>query len=399
MHFMMDKILNDSLLATKFYMPPRRADNVARQGLVARLHEGARHSLTLICAPAGYGKTTLLSEWFVEMQTHTARAWLSLDKDDNEPVRFWRYILAALDSICSGLSESLSSLLLATQTSYIPHTSPTLDTSSIMPAPPEIAFITALINALNASSREIVLVLDDYHLIQAQAIHDTMAYFIEHLSSNVHLVLATRTDAPLPLSRLRVRQQLTELRAANLRFTFEETQEFLSRFLDTHLSQKEVALLEKRTEGWIAGLQLAALSLRGRADIPTFLDTFTGSHRYIADYLVEEVLNRLSEQHQNFLLATSILDRLTTPLCNALAECSDAQELLEQAARHRHEYAQNAYQPHLCQASCTQSHAGNSASKDVRFAIILSSFHQSTPPSTFQLTDSCPLSATLSSIA
>jgi LuxR family maltose regulon positive regulatory protein len=303
----------DPLLVTKLHVPRPPEQLVRRPHLVERLQLAVEHPLTLIAAPAGFGKTTLLSSWL----EHTALpvAWLSLEQDDDDLTRFWSYVFTALASVHQGLGTSALSLLQA---------------STLSPLPTIDSVLTVWINDLATLPHGIALVLDDYHLITAPPIHRSVSYLIEHLPSHLRLVLVTRADPPLPLARLRTRGHLTEIRAADLRFTFEEVMAFLTQTLGQDLSSEEIAALEARTEGWIAGLQLAALSMRGRTDIADFLEAFSGSHRYIIDYLVEEVLNRQPESVQTFLLQTAILERLQGSLCETVTGKPGGQAMLEQ---------------------------------------------------------------------
>lgn len=306
----------EQLITTKLYIPPWRAEQVARPQLVAHLHVGREHPLTLICAPAGSGKTTLLSEWLATTSsaapaTNTT-AWLSLDQADNDLVRFWRYIIAALNTIHPIVDEHIVDLLKSPQSSS------------------HAPFLSMFINTILSTTRDILLILDDYHVIHTQAIHDTLTFLLEHMPPNMHLFIASRTDPPLPLARLRARRQLIELRTPDLRFTHDEILTFLRYTLNEPLPAADVIALENRTEGWIVGLQLAVLSMKGLPNHSDFIAGFTGNHRYIIDYLVEEVLHRLPENTQTFLLFTSILDRLSAPLCNALLERSDSQNILEE---------------------------------------------------------------------
>src|SRR6266699_1074998 len=289
------------LLVTKLAMSPVRSDLVPRPRLTNQLQLGIQRPLTLIAAPAGFGKTTLLSTWLEHASLPAA--WLSLEQDDDDLTRFWTYVFTALARVHQGLGTSALALLQA---------------STLSPLPPIEIVLTVWINDLAALPHEVALVLDDYHLITAQPIHRSITYLLDHLPPQLHLVMATRADPPLSLARLRARGHLTEIRAAELRFTAEETAAFLTRALGLELSAQDIATLEARTEGWIAGLQLAALSMQGRKDIPGFLEAFTGSHRYIIDYLVEEVLARQSEPVQTFLLQTAILERLRGSLCEAV---------------------------------------------------------------------------------
>jgi len=280
------------------------------------MNAAMRGALTLIVAPAGWGKTTLLGAWHTEASRGAwPLAWVSLDVSDNDPTRFWTYVIAALNTVHPGVGETSLALLYS---------------SSL---PPIEVVLTSLLNALTQLQAEIVLVLDDYHLIEAQPIHVALTYLVEHLPPNVHLVIASRSEPLLPLARLRARGALTELRAANLRFTAEETTAFLTDVMGLPLSAEQVAALLTRTEGWIAGLHLAALSLQGRDDVAGFIATFTGSHRYVVDYLIEEVLLRQPEEVQGFLIQTCILDRLSGPLCDAVRERDDSQARLAQVER------------------------------------------------------------------
>ena len=296
----------DVLLATKLHVPGPRPGFVARPRLAGALAGG----LVLVCAPAGFGKTALLADWL--RSGGRPVAWLSLDAADNDPVRFWRHVVAALDRARPGTGERVAPLL----------------------GPPPSSFeglVTALINELAAQSGEnaIVLVLDDYHLINARQVHASLAFLLEHLPPGLHLVLASRSDPPLPLARLRARGQLAELRTDDLRFTAEEAAALLRESAGAALPGTAVAALVARTEGWAAGLQLAALSLRGRSDIAGFVAAFSGSHRYILDYLTGEVLDGLPEQVREFLLETSVLERLSGGLCDAVTGRDDGQAMLE----------------------------------------------------------------------
>ncbi len=301
------------LLATKIAVPPTRSNIVARPRLTQRLHAAIGGPLTLLIAPAGWGKTTLLHAWHNNPSPSSRPlAWVSLDADDNDPNRFWTYVIAALNTLHPGVGETPLTLLYA------------------LPPPPIEAVLTSLLNALTQLPTQTVLVLDDYHLIEAQLIHDALAYFVEHLPANVHLVLASRSDPLLPLARLRARGALSELRALDLRFSVEETTAFLREVMGLPLSAEQVVALQARTEGWIAGLQLAALSLQGREDVAGFIAAFTGSYRYVVDYLVEEVLLRQATDVQDFLLQTCILDRLCGSLCDAVRGRDDSQARLAQ---------------------------------------------------------------------
>ncbi|HZG65949.1 MAG TPA: AAA family ATPase, partial [Herpetosiphonaceae bacterium] len=292
------------LLATKLFVPRARPDLVARPRLDAQLDAGLAHPLTLISAPPGSGKTTLLGDW---AQRHAASeqygvAWVSLDASDGDLRTFVHYLTAALRTVTPAAGEGTLALLQSPQ-----------------PFPPE-ALLRPLLNDIAILPRELVVVLDDYHLIDSPSVHQVLQFMLDHLPPTLHLVIATRVDPPLPLARLRARGQLTEVRGADLRFTVGEAAEFLRRVMGLDLTEADIAALEARTEGWIAGLQLAACSLQGRDDSAAFVAAFSGSHRYVLDYLVEEVLQRQPSEVRQFLLHTSILDRLTAPLCDALLE-------------------------------------------------------------------------------
>jgi LuxR family maltose regulon positive regulatory protein len=288
------------LLATKFYFPPGRQNLVSRSRLIERLQQGLQCPLTLVSAPAGYGKTTLMSEWHARVGRSIPAAWLSLDTDDDDPARFLPCLIGALETIKPGQCEAARALLQS-------------------PQPPSgQSVLTVLLNELGQSDEPFVLVLDDYHFITTQPIHETLTFILEHQPPQMHLVLLTRVDPPLPLARLRVRNQLVDIRADHLRFTPEEISIFLNQVMRLKLSSDDIAAMEVRTEGWIAGLQLAALSMQGCPDIHSFVSAFTGSHYYIVDYLAEEVLKLQSESVRSFLLKTSILDRMCGPLCDAV---------------------------------------------------------------------------------
>jgi LuxR family transcriptional regulator, maltose regulon positive regulatory protein len=289
------------LLATKLYIPPLRPHLVPRPRLLERVQAGLMGKLTLIAAPAGFGKTTLVSAWRASPSGSTMPlAWVSLDADDNDAPRFWSYVLAALETVYPAMDTTAAALLRSPQ------------------LPPMDAIVTSLINAISPMAMEAALILDDYHLIATPAIHAAMTFLLDHLPPQLHLIMLMRADPPLPLTRLRARGELTELRAADLRFTAEEATAFLTVMMGLPLSSEEVAALEARTEGWVAGLQLAALAMRDRSDHAGFVAAFSGSNRFVVDYLVEEVLDRLPAHLQTFLLQTSILDRLCGPLCDAL---------------------------------------------------------------------------------
>lgn len=294
------------ILTTKLYIPPPRPRIVHRPHLIERLTEGLHHKLTLISAPAGFGKTTLVGEWLA--QSDRPAAWLSLDEGDSDPTRFLTCLIAALQTIAPNIGKGVLKVLQAT---------PPPSTESILST--LLNEITTLPNDPSTPLRTgFILILDDYHLIDAKAIDDALAFVLEHQPAQMHLVIATREDPQLPLAQLRVRDQLTELRAADLRFTSAQAADFLNQVMQLNLSAQDIASLETRTEGWIAGLQLAAISMQGLDDTTHFIQSFTGSHRFVMDYLVEQVLGQQSEIIQQFLLRTSILDRMCGPLCDAV---------------------------------------------------------------------------------
>src|SRR5437667_1431286 len=264
--------MSTPILATKLYIPRLRPNVVSRPRLLERLNEGLHRKLTLISAPAGFGKTTLVSEWvaFIERPT----AWLSLDEGENDPARFLAYLVAALQTIAATIGEGVLGVLQSSQ-----------------PPPPE-AMLTALLNEITTLPDQFVLVLDDYHVLDAKPVDLALTYLVEHLPPQMHLVIATREDPQLPLARLRARDQLTELRVTDLRFTPSEAAGFLNQAMGLDLSAEDIDALETRTEGWIAGLQLAAISLQGSKNTTSFIKSFTGSHHFVMDYLVEEVLQQ-----------------------------------------------------------------------------------------------------------
>ncbi len=327
--------MSDSLLRTKLYAPQKRPNLVPRLRLIERLNESFQlgHKLTLISAPAGFGKTTLVSEWVhqnVEVRRKKEEgkksfpsqiAWLSLDEGDNDPTRFLAYFIAALQTIAPKLGEGVLAGLQSPQ------------------PPPIESILTNLLNEIATIPDKFILVLDDYHLIEATPIDNALVFLLQHLPPQKHLVITTREDPNLPLARYRARSQLTELRAADLRFTPSEAAVFLNQVMGLNLSAEDVAALESRTEGWIAGLQLAALAIQGHLalqddkDSASFIKSFTGSHRFVMDYLVEEVLHQLPADVQTFLLRTSILERMCGPLCDVVVgrESQEILEYLEQA--------------------------------------------------------------------
>ena len=303
----------DGLLTTKLYLPRTPLGFVLRPRLVEQLDEGLARELVLVCAPAGFGKTALLADWSQRGQRPVA--WLSLDAADNDPVRFWRHVAAALDRVRPGVAERVGPLLAGpSRTSFD-------------------GFVSALINELVGHPDPVVLVLDDYHLIEAESVHSSLLFLLEHVPPGLQLVLASRADPPLPLARLRGRGKLAELRTLELRFTDAEAAALLREAVGHDLGDDAVAALTARTEGWAAGLQLAALSLQGQSDVTKFVETFSGSHRYVLDYLTTEVLERQPEQFRAFLLDTSVLDRLCGELCDAVTGRTDSQSMLETIER------------------------------------------------------------------
>ena len=298
----------ETLLRTKLFVPPLRPNLVRRPGLIEQLNQGLQlgHKLTLIAAPASFGKTTLASEWVAGCERPTA--WLSLDEGDNDRTRFLTYLVAALQTLAlsevEGFAPNIGEGALAALQSPQP--------------PPSESILTTLLNEIATVADNFILVLDDYHIIESSPVDDALTFTLEHLPQQMHLVIATRNDPNLPLARLRGRGQLSELRAWDLRFTSSEAAEFLNQTMGLDLSEEEIAALENRTEGWIAGLQLAAISMRGREDSASRIKSFSGSHRFVLDYLIEEVLEQQSESVENFLLQTAVLDQLTGPLCDAV---------------------------------------------------------------------------------
>ncbi|MEL6901773.1 MAG: helix-turn-helix transcriptional regulator, partial [Cyanobacteria bacterium J06606_4] len=304
------------LLETKLYRPKWSTERVSRPRLIERLQP--QRKLTLVSAPAGFGKTTLLAEWIAAIPTQVI-AWVSLDRSDNTPSTFWTYLITALQNGCPGLGVRSLSLLQSSQ-------------------PPALeSILLLLLNELTAIEADISLVLDDYHVIETQAIHNGVGFLLSHLPPQVHLILSSRADPPLSLARLRSHGELTELRASDLRFTSDEAAAFLNQAMGLKISAEHVSALEQRTEGWIAGLQLAALSLQGRENVPDFVAAFSGNDRYIVDYLLEEVLQRQPERVRRFLLQTAVLERLSGSLCDAVCgnetEQSDGQSMLEALER------------------------------------------------------------------
>ncbi|TQR39446.1 LuxR C-terminal-related transcriptional regulator [Brevibacillus brevis] len=302
------------IVTTKLYMPPPRLKTVTRHRLIEQLNEGLKRKLTVISAPAGSGKTTLVSEWLASGDRPFA--WISIDEGDNDPARFFTYLFTALQNIGPNIGSGIYPLFHSPQ-----------------PIPNEL-IISTLFHEIIAIPNPFVLVFDDYHVLKTGPLDDAISFLLERMPPQMHLVIVTREEPRLPLARLRVRNQLNEVRASDLRFTYSEAAEFLEKVMGLELLPENIALLEARTEGWIAGLQLAALSMKEQIDVEAFLPSFSGSHPFILDYLVEEVLTQQSASTQAFLLHTSILDRLSGPLCDAVFSQSDmclgsGQETLE----------------------------------------------------------------------
>lgn len=302
------------LVATKLYVPKPGADAVRRPRLIARLSRRPGSRLTLVSAPAGFGKTTLLAEWLADASTKTRFvAWLSLDQTDSEPGAFWSHVIQSLQTV----ADVGGAILPALQSGE----------------PPNESMFATLLNELGNAPGEFDLVLDDYHVVERAEIHAGLAFVLDHLPPNVHVVVSTRADPPIPLARLRARGQLIEIRSGDLRFSAEEASAYLNEVMDLGLTADSVVNLESRTEGWIAALQLAALSLHGRRDTAAFIASFAGNDRYVFDFLVEEVLQRLPPEIRDFLLRTCFLDRLSGALCDAVLATTGGAEMLEELRR------------------------------------------------------------------
>ena len=310
--------MSDPLLSTKFIVPPLSPRLVRRPRLLRMLDESLEQnaSLTLVCGPAGYGKTIIVSEWLqtVTKTRSLLSTWLTLEHNDNELNRFLTYLVAALQQIDVEIGAGVLKML---------HTH--------KPSPVQV-LASLLVNDLSGIHERFILVLDDFHFISVEPINKLIAFLVEHQPPQMNLILVTRADPPLPLARLRARNQLVELRQSDLRFTPEEAVEFVNQVMGLGLSPEQLALLEARTEGWIAGLQLAALSMRNQEDVSAFLEAFSGEHEFIADYLTDEVLTQLSEHERTFLLQTSFLERLSASLCEAVTGQAGAQTVLEKLA-------------------------------------------------------------------
>ena len=300
-------------LTTKLYLQPARQTLVDRPVLLDQLKDGLRGKLTLVSAPAGFGKTSLVAAW--QKECDTPLAWVSLDEEDNEPLRFLDYLIGALQMVDTDLGDESAELLRRTST------------------PPIKVVLTALLNEINAYDKEFVLAFDDYHVIHEHGIHDALSFLIERLAPHAHALIATRSDPPFPLGRLRARGELKELRASDLRFDSTEATAFLNDVMNLELKPHDVAALEERTEGWIAGLQLSALTLQGRTNRSELVKDFAGDNRFVLDYLLEEVLNCQTEEVQDFLLRSSVLTRFNGSLCDALTGDERGHEMLEQLDR------------------------------------------------------------------
>jgi LuxR family transcriptional regulator, maltose regulon positive regulatory protein len=308
--------VRQALVTTKLRAPRTRPNLVERPRLREALVRNEGRRLTLVSAPAGFGKTTLLSEWLeVRSGDGGSIAWLSLEEADNDPARFLTYLVRALQPVEEGIGEGILASLRS-------------------PDPPPVEVVVgALINELTRVEQNITFAFDDYHLITSKPVHEAVYFLMEHMPENVHLVISGRTDPPLSLAKLRARDQMAEIRAADLRFTSEEATAFLGDVMGLTLSAGDVAALEEVTEGWVAALQLAALSMRDCADVSGFVEAFSGSNRHVLDFLTEEVLERQPEGVRNFLLKTSVLGRMSAPLCHTLTGRNDGQEMLEMLER------------------------------------------------------------------
>jgi LuxR family maltose regulon positive regulatory protein len=306
--------MSTPILDTKLRALPPRPNAVPRPSLIERLDDGLQSRLILVSAPAGFGKTTMVSEWVAgcnRREPDVRPAWLSLDEGDSDSALFLAYLVAALRTVAADVGQGVLGMLQSPQ------------------PPPTETMLTALLNEITTLPYGLVLVLDDYHLVDSEPVDQALTFLLEHLPPQMHLVIVTREDPRLPLARWRARGQLTELRAADLRFTPSEAAEFLNRVMGLDLSAEDVTALESRTEGWIAGLQLAALSIQGRSDAASFIQTFSGSHRFVLDYLVEEVLQRQPQRVRSFLLQTAILDKLCGALCDAVTGQKHGKAMLE----------------------------------------------------------------------
>jgi LuxR family transcriptional regulator, maltose regulon positive regulatory protein len=307
--------MDTPLLATKLFVPQPRPGLVVRPRLIERLNDALSSGLVLVSASAGFGKTTAVVQWALQIKKDTPVAWVSLDDGDNDPVRFWDYFIAALRTVKPVAGDTASTIL---------HSGQSYTTEGVL---------TSLINDIADISKDYIVVLDDYHLIKSEAIHTALAFLLDHMPPRVHLVIATRTDPPLPIPHFRGRGTLVEMGAEDLRFTDEEAAILLREMVGTPLSAEQIAALNTHTEGWVVGLKMAAISMRGEKDIQSFIAGFTGSHRYVMDYLVEEVLKRQTEEVRDFLLQTSVLGRMTAPLCDFLTGGNRGRDMLMELDR------------------------------------------------------------------
>jgi LuxR family transcriptional regulator, maltose regulon positive regulatory protein len=302
------------LLNTKLNVPPVRPSHVQRVELIQKLNKLLEYKLALIVASAGYGKTALVSEWIAQSPMRVV--WFSIDAGDNDPVRFWDYVIAAIQTASPGIGEKTLTLLHEPQ-----------------PLPIE-TILSSLINELSTLTDLLTIVLDDYHVIESSAIHDGLAFLVEHMPAQMRLIMTTRTDPPLPLARMRVRNQLLELRSADLRFSPPQIAAFFTDVMGLTLTTADITALDTRVEGWIAGLQLAGLALQGKRDPSEFIASFAGDHRYVLDYLGDEILDRQPEAVQQFLLQTSLLERLNADLCDTVIGAAESRAVLEHLERH-----------------------------------------------------------------
>ena len=300
------------LITTKLYTPKPRQGLVSRPELLERVSEGLSKKLTLISASSGYGKTTLMSEWLSNQGKNYPAAWVSLDEGDNDPVSFLAYLIAALQNVQDGFGQDIIATMQGAQN------------------PLDTAILSLLINEISVVPQDFALVLEDYHIIETREIHQTMVFILEHLPPKMHLVILSRADPPFPLARMRAQGDLLEIRAKDLRFSYEDANTLLAKMVENDLPEQDIQILLDRTEGWITGLQLAALSFQGRGNASDLIADFGGGHEYIVDYLIEEVLERQPENLKMFLLQTSILGRLNGPLCNELTGQPDGETTLEQ---------------------------------------------------------------------
>ncbi|MCK4792733.1 MAG: hypothetical protein KAV87_53890, partial [Desulfobacteraceae bacterium] len=299
------------LINTKLNIPKLRSGIVSRENLLSRLSEGISTKLTLISAPTGYGKTTLVLDWLVHSGSGYPVAWVSLDESENDPIQFLLYVIAALEKIQEDVGQDVRAILQGSQELQIQ------------------TILSVLINDIDLIGEDFILILDDCHVIENNEVHETLNFLIDHLPTKMHIVILTRADPALPLARLRAKGDLVEIRARDLAFGVDEAVEFLNTSMQLDLLEDEIKILMGRTEGWIAGLQLAALSLQGREDVSQKISTFGGRTDYIVDYLIEEVLNQQSEEVCQFLLRTSILKRLNGSLCNALTGQTSGETILK----------------------------------------------------------------------